>query len=171
MNNYTRLAKQAIENYIKHNKIIKSPDNLTEEFYSRKAGVFVTIYNGKQLRGCIGTFLPVKNNIAEEIISNAVAACSRDYRFSEITAEELSDLSYEISILSEPKEIKNIKKHDPKKHGIIVRCADGRCGLLLPDLEGVYSTDQQIDIACQKGDIDPMKDNLSLFEFTVKKHK
>jgi len=171
MNFYTNLAKDAIEEYIKHSKIIKVSDNLPKEFYSRKAGVFVTIHNNKDLRGCIGTFLPAKNNIAEEIISNAISACSRDYRFPEITEKEFPQLSYEVSTLSEPKKVKNIEKHDPKKHGIIVQCSDGRCGLLLPDLEGVDSTSQQIGIACQKGNIDPMEDNFSLFEFTVEKHR
>jgi len=171
MNNYTNLAKDAIEEYIRHSKTIETPKNLPEEFYSRKAGVFVTIYNNKDLRGCIGTFLPAKNSIAEEIISNAISACSKDYRFPEITEKELTMLSYEVSILSEPKEVKNIEKHDPKKHGIIVQCSDGRCGLLLPDLERVDSTGQQIGIACQKGNIDPMEDNFSLFEFTVEKHR
>jgi AmmeMemoRadiSam system protein A len=171
MNVYTNLAKNSIEEYIKNNKIIKAPDNLPKEFYSKKAGVFVTIYNGKNLRGCIGTFLPTRKNIAEEIISNAIAACSRDYRFSEITEKELPELSYEVSILSEPVPIKNIEKHNPKKHGIIVQSSDGRAGLLLPDLEGITLTQQQISIACQKGDIDPMRDNLSLFEFTVEKHR
>ncbi|MFH0969149.1 MAG: AmmeMemoRadiSam system protein A [Patescibacteria group bacterium] len=171
MNNYTNLAKKAIEECIKYNKIMKVPDSLPKDFYNRKAGVFVTIFNGKELRGCIGTFLPTRKNIAEEIISNAVAACSRDYRFSPITKDELPKLNYEVSILSEPKPVEDIKNHNPKKHGIIVQCSDRRCGLLLPDLGGIDLTEQQIDIACQKGDIDPLKDNFSLFEFTVEKYK
>lgn len=130
----------------------------------------MTIYNNKTLRGCIGTFLPTKENIAREIISNAISACSKDYRFSEITEKELPKLSYEVSILSEPAAVKNIENHNPKKHGIIARCDDGRCGLLLPDLEGVNSTEEQINISCQKGEIDQIKDSFSLFEFTVEKY-
>jgi MEMO1 family protein len=170
MDVHAQLAKDAIEQYIKTGKVIKVPIDLPNVFYSRHAGVFVTIYNGKSLRGCIGTFLPIKENIAEEIIANAVAACSRDYRFSEITEKELPKLNYEVSILSEPTPLKNIEKHDVKKHGIIVQATDGRLGLLLPDLEGIDSTDQQISIACQKGDIDTLKDSFTLFEFTVEKH-
>ncbi len=114
--------------------------------------------------------MPAKENIVREIVSNAVAACSKDYRFSPITSEELPELNYEVSILSEPKPVKDIKAHSPKKHGIIVRCDDGRCGLLLPDLEGVDTIEQQIFISCQKGRIDPQSDNYELYEFTVEKH-
>lgn len=170
MDSYIALAEDAIENYIKTGSIIKIPDNLPKEFYFKKSGVFVTIWNNKELRGCIGTFLPTKKNIAEEIISNAVAACSRDYRFNPVNENELPKLKYEVSILSEPEPVKNIKEHDPKKHGIIARSADGKCGLLLPDLDGIDSTEQQIDIACQKGDIDPQNDNVELFYFTVEKY-
>lgn len=182
MDGFVKIAKLAVENYIKNKEIISAPDDLPKEFYSRQAGVFVTIYKMEEigglprderqriLRGCIGTFLPTKKNITEEIISNAIAACSRDYRFSPITPEELPELSYEVSILSEPELINNIKNHNPKKHGIIVKCADGRCGLLLPDLEGVETTEKQIEISCQKGGINPDDDSFELYEFTVEKH-
>lgn len=179
---YVKLAQLAVEKYVKNKKMVELPNNLTQEFYSRRAGVFVTIYKMEKLsglprgehkrvlRGCIGTFLPTKKNIAEEIISNAISACSKDYRFSPITAEELPELNCEVSILSEPELLKNINNHNPKKHGIIVKCADGRCGLLLPDLEGVDTTEQQIFISCQKGGIDAKSDNYELYEFTVEKH-
>ena len=171
MDSYVEIAKKAIENYVKDKKIILIPENLPKEFFSRRAGVFVTIHKHKELRGCIGTFLPTRKNLAEEIVSNAIAACSQDYRFLPITPEELPELSYEVSILSEPKLVKNINNHNPKKQGLIVRCADGRCGLLLPDLEGIDATEQQIFICCQKGGIDPERDNYELYEFTIEKHK
>lgn len=170
MDKYVELTKKAVEEYIENKKIIPVPEDLPQEFYSRRAGVFVTIHKGKELRGCIGTFLPIKENIAREIVSNAVAACSKDYRFSPITSEELPELSYEVSILSKPCPVSDIKKHDPKKYGIIVKCADGRCGLLLPDLEGVDTIEQQIFIACQKGRIDPLADAMEFYFFTVEKH-
>jgi AmmeMemoRadiSam system protein A len=171
MDEYVNLAKQAIEEFIKNKKVISVPENLPSEFYSRRAGVFVTIRNGKDLRGCIGTFLPTKENIAKELIDNAISACSADFRFNPIIKEELLELSYEVSILSNPEPVKDIKYLHPKKDGVIVKCADGRCGLLLPDIEGVDSTEQQILIACQKGGIEPMTDKFSLYSFTVEKHK
>lgn len=169
MDEFVKLAKLAAEEYVRSGKIIKSPKNLSEGF-SRRAGVFVTIHKEGELRGCIGTYLSTKENVAEETISNAIAACSRDDRFSHISSDELESLNYEVSILSEPELIKDIQKHNPKKYGIIARCSDGRCGLLLPDLEGIDSVYQQIYIACQKGGINPSSDDARYYSFTVEKH-
>lgn len=170
MDLYVKLARHAVEGYVKYKKIIRAPRSLPEDFFSRPAGVFVTIHKGKKLRGCVGTYFPTRKNIAEEIISNAIAASARDSRFYPVTKEELRDLSYEVSILSVPKTIKDFQKHDPKKHGLIVRSADGRDGLLLPGLDGIDSVDQQISIACQKGGIDPTTDHVKYLSFTVEKH-
>jgi len=168
-NSYINLAKQAIETYVKTGKIIDVPKDLPEEFYSRQAGVFVTIKKGKELKGCIGTYLPTRKNIAEEIISNAISSCSQDYRFLPVNKEELSELNYEVSILSEPEQIKEIKELDAKKYGVLVKTQDGRSGLLLPDLEGVDTPHQQISIACQKAKINSEKDQITIYRFTVEK--
>ncbi|MBI5254265.1 AmmeMemoRadiSam system protein A [Candidatus Falkowbacteria bacterium] len=171
MNQYIKLAQDAVEAYIKGRKIIKAPDDLPQEFYNQRAGVFVTIFNNKKLRSCIGTFIATEDNIAAELISNAIAACSRDTRFSKITADELPNLNYEVSILSEPKFVDDIKKLDAKKYGVIVATADGRRGLLLPNLEGVDSVAEQISIASKKGGINIEKDDFELYSFTVEKYK
>ncbi|MDD2697083.1 MAG: AmmeMemoRadiSam system protein A, partial [Candidatus Pacebacteria bacterium] len=166
MNHYTEIAKEAVENYIKEKKIISPANDLPEEISKRKAGTFVTIEKDGELRGCIGTYLPTRINIAEEIIHNAIAAATEDYRFDSIRKEELSRLSYTVYILSEPEIVKDVKELDPKKFGIIVKTApftypnedvvfDGhvpfKSGLLLPDLEGVDTIEKQFLIACQKG--------------------
>lgn len=171
MNQYVNLARDAIEEYIKREKIISAPSGLPAEFYQRKAGVFVTILNHKELRGCIGTYLAAKDNIAAEIISNAVAACSRDNRFTKITAEELPGLNYEVSILSEPELVHDAKRLDAKKYGVIVATADGRRGLLLPDIEGVDAVKDQIAIASRKGGIDTERDDFKIYSFTVENYK
>lgn len=171
MDKYTQLARKAIEEYVNNKIVIKTPAGLPEEFYSRRAGVFVTIFKDGELRGCIGTYMPVREDIAKEIIENAVSACSRDYRFSPVKKSELWDLKYEVSILSKPQLLEDKEKHDPKKHGLIVQCADGRLGLLLPDLEGVDTLEEQFEICCQKGGIDPEKDETTLYFFTVEKHE
>ncbi|MDI6778143.1 MAG: AmmeMemoRadiSam system protein A [Patescibacteria group bacterium] len=170
MNLYVKLAREAIENYIHYGKVIGAPSDLPPDFYENKCGVFVSIHNGKELRGCIGTYLPAHKNLAEEIILNAVAACSRDSRFSPITVEELPALSVEISLLSVPESISSLDELDPKKYGVVVKCFDGRCGLLLPDIEGVDSTEQQILIACQKGGINLKADaDAEIYKFQVNK--
>jgi len=173
MNDYCSLAKKAVKNYLENDLVIEPPKNLPENFYKDRAGVFVTIEKDKKLRGCIGTYLPTKENIAEEIISNAIAAATQDYRFASITPEELDNLTFTVSLLSEPEPIENFDKLDPKKYGLIVKCLDSphKCGLLLPDLEEVDKPEQQFSICCAKGGIDPMQDTVALFRFKVEKYK
>jgi AmmeMemoRadiSam system protein A len=173
MSDHCRLAKEAIKNYLETGQTIEPPKNLPENFYKQKSGVFVTIEKDNELRGCIGTYLPTKENIAKEIIANAVSAATQDYRFSPITPEELDNLTFTVSLLSEPELIDNPEKLDPKKYGLIVKCIDApqKCGLLLPDLEGIDSVKQQFSICCAKGGIDPKKDSVALFRFKVEKYK
>ena len=181
------LAKLAVEDYIKSGKIIKSPEDLPEEFLKRRAGVFITIKKNDELKGCIGTYLPTKINIAREIIHNAVAAAAEDYRFGEIKKKELPHLSYTVYILNEPEIVKDIKELDAKKYGIIVKTLPithpnstdvmfnghlpAKSGLLLPDLPGVDSVEKQFLIACQKGEIDPAKEKVFIYRFTVEKYE
>jgi len=170
--NYVGLAKAAIEEYVRNGKIISIPENLPPEFHKKGRGVFVSLHKRKELRGCVGTYLPAHENLAEEIILNAVAACSRDYRFNSITADELPILSVEVSLLSPPERIKNVGELDPNKYGVVVKCSDGRTGLLLPDLEGVDSAQEQIAIACQKAGINPVSDKeIEIHKFTVEKYE
>ena len=163
------LAKQTVENYIKERKIISLLEDLPKEFLERKAGTFVTIEKNSELRGCIGTYLPTRENIAEEVIYNAIAAATEDYRFGPIEDKELSSLSYTVYILNEPELIKDIKELDPKKYGIIVK-TETKTGLLLPDLEGVDTIEQQLSITCQKGGIDPTQEKILIYRFTVTKY-
>ena len=164
------LAKQTVENYIKERKIISLLEDLPKEFLERKAGTFVTIEKNSELRGCIGTYLPTRENIAEEVIYNAIAAATEDYRFGPIEDKELSSLSYTVYILNEPELIKDIKELDPKKYGIIVK-TETKTGLLLPDLEGVDTIEQQLSITCQKGGIDPNQEKFLIYKFTAEKFK
>jgi AmmeMemoRadiSam system protein A len=169
MDPYTSLAKKAIENYIKQGKEISPPDNLPKKLLEQKAGVFVTIKKDNKLRGCIGTYMSTEANIAQEIIVNAIAAATKDYRFNPVQEKELPHLSYSVSILSEPEEIQDFKKLDPKKYGIIVK-SNKKTGLLLPDLEGIDTIKKQIVNACKKANIDPSKESLLIYKFTVKEY-
>ena len=151
------LAKRTIEAYIKEGKKISPPSD-NPDAMKEKAGVFVSIHKDGQLRGCIGTFLPTKNNIAEEIISNAIEASTRDPRFPPVAKDELPKLEISVDVLSLPVPIKDMNELDTKKWGIIVSSA-GRRGLLLPDLEGVDTPEQQIAICRRKawiGDDEPI---------------
>jgi len=170
MNPYILLAKGAVEKYLQQGKIMSLPENLSAEFLNRRAGIFVTITKDKEPRGCIGTYLPVRENVAQETVYNAIAAATEDFRFLPIQADELPYLTYSVSILSEPTPIKNTSELNPKKFGIIVKTGT-KTGLLLPDLPGVETLEKQIAIACQKAGIDPEIEKISIYKFTVEKYE
>lgn len=172
MDSYVKLAQQTIETYLKENRLIQPMKNLPKEMLKNKAGVFVSIHKKDgSLRGCIGTFLPTQDNLAQEIIHNAISAAFHDPRFYPIQKNELDDLEISVDVLSRPEPIDSIDKLNVKKYGIIVKADDSRTGLLLPDIEGVDSVDEQILIACQKAGINPAKEKFSLYRFTVERHK
>ena len=173
MNEYVKLAKNAIEKYIKTGKKLEVPKDLSEEFYDVKKGVFVTIYekySEKKLRGCIGTFAPTKENIALEIIDNAISAAVHDYRFNPVSESELNNLICEVSLLNPPEQINSAGDLNAKKYGVIVKSSNGKTGLLLPDIEGVETPEKQISIACQKAGINLEMEKIELFKFTVSKY-
>lgn len=167
-NEYIKLARASLEEYLKSGRIINIPDDCSKELLEKQAGVFVSYHKQDELRGCIGTYSPTKDNLAEEIISNAIAA-SRDPRFLPVTRDELDDLSVKVDILSAPQKT-SIKNLDSKVYGVIVKAKDGRKGLLLPDLEEVETTEQQIEICRQKAGIMP-DEEIELYRFTVERYE
>ncbi len=171
MNPFVILAKEAVENFIKERNIISPDANLSQNFFEKKSGVFVSIRKNKDLRGCIGTYLPTKENLASEIISNAIEA-AQDPRFPPVEEKELPHLSYEVYILEKPIIIKNLGDLNPKEYGIVVKSLDypEKSGLLLPDLEGIETKEEQIAIACQKANIDIRKEKIAIYRFGAEKY-
>lgn len=161
------LAKNTVEQFIAHGRLIPAPEELTPEMKT-KAGVFVSLKKHGQLRGCIGTFMPVTKNVAEEIIRNAVSAATEDPRFNPVEKRELPDLVYSVDVLSQPDKINDLKALDPKKYGIIV-VKGNRRGLLLPALEGVDTVDEQLRITKMKAGID-MNEVVDIFRFEVRRY-
>lgn len=149
---FVRLARETVESYVTERKLPDVPDWATAEMKQERAGVFVSIHKEGKLRGCIGTFLPTKGNIALEIISNAVSASTRDPRFDPVRPEELKWLEINVDVLSAPEKISGRDELDVRKFGVIVSCGSRR-GLLLPDLDGVDTVDEQVRIAMKKGGI------------------
>lgn len=158
------LARRTIERYVRDGEVIEPPEELTPEM-SKRAGVFVSLHRGGQLRGCIGTIDPLRANVAQEIIANAISAATRDPRFPPLTPEELSDLDISVDVLTEPEPIPSIRELDPKVYGVIVESGTRR-GLLLPDLEGVDTAEQQVAIALRKAWISPTEP-YRLYRFRV----
>ena len=159
-----QLARKTIEEYVTKGTVIQPDEHLSEEM-EKRAGVFVSLHKQGQLRGCIGTIEPVRANVAEEIISNAISAASRDPRFSSVRPEELTDLDISVDVLGEPEPISGLTKLDPRVYGVIVESGRRR-GLLLPDLEGVDTPEQQVDIALRKAWISP-DEQYEMYRFRV----
>ena len=165
---YVKLARRSLESYILYGKRIDVPDGLPEEMLKTRAGAVVSIHKQGQLRGCVGTILPTRDNVAEEIIENAISASTRDPRFDPITADELPLLEINVDVLSEPEDIPSADMLDVKRYGVIVTNGYRR-GLLLPDLDGVDTVEDQIDIARRKAGI-PAGEPLKLQRFEVIRH-
>ncbi len=191
MNIYIFLAKSAVEKYVKERVVMLPPLDLPKRILKEQKGVFITIMKQDRLRACIGTYLPTRPNVAEEIIENAVSAASKDYRFGPIRKEELDYLSYTVSILSFPEPIESIDELDPKRFGLIVKTSPFifpnkkdnkpaeeileknipfKSGVLLPDLAGINTKEEQFIIACEKAGIDPDKEKVFIYRFRVEKY-
>lgn len=166
---YVRLAHNTVESYVRTGKKPPVPENLNEEMYQRRAGVFVSIKKQGKLRGCIGTIGPVYGSIAQEIIENAVSASSKDPRFSPIAPEELKYLTISVDVLGEMEKINSISELDVKRYGVVVTKGSKR-GLLLPNLDGVDTVPEQIAIAKQKAGIREDDADVEMERFEVVRH-
>lgn len=168
MHPLVKLAKDAIMKYITKGEIISPPTELIPEMKG-KAGVFVSIKKRGELRGCIGTYSPTTGNIAAEVIQNAISAATQDPRFPPVESSEFDELEYSVDVLSPPEKVAGRKSLNPKQYGVIVKKGNRR-GLLLPDLEGVDTVDEQIRIASLKAGISHGED-IEFFRFEVKRYK
>jgi len=166
---YVHLARTSLETYVLTGEKAKLPENVPEELKGRKAGVFVSLKKHGSLRGCIGTIAPVTDNIAKEIYRNAISAGLEDPRFPPVSEKELEEIIYSVDVLAEPEPIESKDELNVERYGVIVTSGRKR-GLLLPNLEGVDSVDQQIEIARKKAGI---YDNeaITMERFEVVRHK
>jgi len=166
---WVKLARLSLETFVKTGKRLERlPYGLPAEMTGRAAGAFVSLHAHGRLRGCIGTTGPTTESVAWEIVQNAVSACARDPRFAPVGIEELDSLEYSVDVLGQPEPITSPDQLDVKKYGVIVSCGSRR-GLLLPDLEGVDTVEQQIDIARKKGGISS-REKYALERFEVVRH-
>ena len=133
-----------------------------------RAGAFVSIKKHGNLRGCIGTISPTQKTLALEIVHNAISSGTADPRFSSIQESELSDLVFSVDVLSPAEPVQDKSTLDVKRYGVIVTQGNRR-GLLLPNLEGVDSVEQQLAIACQKAGIPPSQ-SYAIERFEVVRH-
>ena len=163
------LASFTVETYVRTREVVAPPEQGLDVFRAQQAGVFVTIMTAAdQLRGCIGTIQPVCDNVLIETIQNAVSASQRDPRFRPVAQAELDGLVDSVSVLHPPEPARSIEELDPQKYGVIV-AAQGRRGLLLPDLEGIKTAEQQVGHAMMKAGLPPSA-KIDLYRFQVDKY-
>ncbi|MBN2821848.1 MAG: AmmeMemoRadiSam system protein A [Coriobacteriia bacterium] len=160
------LARRAIDAYVRQRRVIN--ETYTEGLLASEAGAFVSLHDRDGLRGCIGTISPTQKTLADEIVHNAIQAATADPRFPALTPEELGSLEVSVDILHEP-EPATMAELNPRDFGVIVS-ADWRRGLLLPDLAGVDSAEEQVLIAMRKAGIDP-HERVTLERFRVDRYQ
>ena len=157
-----------MESWVVRRKKLDVPEGLPEEMLRRRAGTFVSIHKDGHLRGCIGTIMATQKNIAEEIIRNGISACANDPRFSPITPDELPRLEITVDVLGEIEDIASPAELDVKRYGVIVTSGRKR-GLLLPNLDGMDTVEDQIRIAREKGGI-RAGEKITMERFEVVRH-
>lgn len=165
---YVRLARLSLETFIREHRMADVPADIPAELKRERAGVFVSLKKDGRLRGCIGTILPTQGSIAEEIINNAVSSGVGDTRFEPVSECELDDIVYSVDVLKAPEPISSMDELNVEKYGVIVT-SGGRRGLLLPNLEGVTTVKQQVEIALQKAGISKSA-SYSMERFEVVRH-
>lgn len=166
---HVELARAAIEAWVKERRTLSEEERKGRPgLDDKEAAAFVCLKKQGMLRGCIGTFEPSRASLADEISANAVSAASRDPRFPPVSREELAQLEISVDVLSAPEPVPDTSFLDPRKYGVIVR-SGARTGLLLPDLEGVDSVEEQIDIARSKAGIG-RSEPVQLYRFTVHRY-
>jgi AmmeMemoRadiSam system protein A len=168
------LARRAIELHVGEARRLDLPplQELDPEMH-RQAGAFVTIRRQGKLRGCIGTIQPVCENVAEEVIQNAVSAATRDPRFPPLHRDELEDLEVKVDVLGEPELVDNLDQLDPKRYGLIIQSLKNawKRGLLLPDLEGIDTVEKQVHWTRHyKAGITDPDEPVQMFRFEVKRY-
>jgi AmmeMemoRadiSam system protein A len=163
------LARRAVEIFVLERRVIESTPSLPPFLTEQSSACFVSIKTtSRELRGCIGTIVPEKNTLAEEIIANAINAATRDPRFQPVSYSELPSLYYSVDVLSPP-EPTRFEDLDPSIFGVvIVDSAGARRGLLLPDIEGIETAGQQAKIAARKAGI-TLDEPHTLYRFRVQR--
>lgn len=166
---YVKLARETIQEMVLNGKRLdRDVAEKTYQIAKEARGCFVSIKNEAGLRGCIGTIYPTRSDLIDEIIDNAVKAATKDPRFEPIEPEELDDLLVSVDILMTPERVLDERGLDPKRYGVIVT-AGFKKGLLLPNLEGVDTVEEQLRIAKSKAGI--VNEPYVLDRFEVIRHE
>ncbi len=162
MNKLVELAKKTVETFIKEGEKLQLPLEIEKKVTPRR-GVFVTIKKRDDLMGCVGSYLPTESNVFTETVSSAISA-AQDYRFKRVTVSDLPHLTYQVTVIGKLQKINSINKLDPNKYGIIIEDKKFRRGLLLPGIDEITNSRNQIIVACRKAGIKNRKE-ITVYRF------
>lgn len=164
-----KLARQALEEFARFERELDLADWLTSIPPVRR-GVFISIHSQTgSLQGSVGTFLPTRTTLAEEILHNAIAAY-KDDRFEQVDSDKLAEIRLVIDILGSLEEVHRLDDLDPEKYGIVIQNEKGSLGWALPGQPHITSVKDQLALACQRGSIDPARDQLRVYRFSIEQH-
>lgn len=112
------IAEWAIHDQLSTGKRHALPESfLVNGLLSEHMGAFVSVYVGRKLRGCIGTFsesVPLFENVWQM----AIQAATEDHRFKPVTIKDIDRMQIEISVLSRRQRIQGPEDIEIGKHGI-----------------------------------------------------
>ncbi len=153
-NELLKIARGSVESFVKTGKApqVKAMDARLAQVQ----GAFVTITKKGVLRGCIGNIIG-QEPLYETVRDMAVAAASQDPRFPALKAGELKDIAIEVSVLSQPRRVKDASEIELGKDGVIVS-ANGHQGVFLPQVatETGWSKEEFLSQLCsQKAGLPP----------------
>ena len=134
-----KIARKSVETAVRDGKTYECSTGGLEAL-AQERGAFVTLTKNGELRGCIGSVAPVKA-LYLTVREVAALAALRDTRFLPVTASELRDLQYEISVLSPLRRVMDIQEIRVGHHGLLIR-ARGHEGLLLPQVASEQKWDR-----------------------------
>ena len=171
-----KLARDSILAYLE-NRDPKIPNSIKEQF-KEESGIFVSLYVGEDLVGCIGYPEPVLP-LWEAVKDAARGAAFEDPRFPPVTKEQFKDMIVELSILTKPEviEVKDSSEYPSKveigKDGLVIKDEFGS-GLLLPQvaIEWGWDSKKFLCETCRKAGLSPdcwdnMKRNVYKFQAQV----
>ena len=165
---YVELARYSIESLVAENAYAGLPEGLPSDLLEQGNGTFVSLHRRGKLRGCIGTMQATKSCIGEEILFNARSAATRDPRFPALKPVELDEIEYSVDVLTPCVPVEDVTELDPKVFGVMVEHGFKR-GVLLPDLDGIDTVEEQLDIARRKAGI-AQDEPIRISSFRVVRH-
>lgn len=164
------IARISVESFIEDGQIPEF--QIGESMLNQKLGAFVTLKKDGRLRGCIGRFSPTDIPLYQVVSRMAVASATEDRRFYPVAKDELDELHYEISVLSNLEKIDDWRKIEIGKHGVQI-VSGSKSGVFLPQVavENNWNLEKFLEELCfQKVGLSPdcwKREDIELYVFTA----